>query len=174
MFLLKQILKLIKLLHTDEGTLALALGFALSLFPAFAGFGSILGLVSLFIVLFFRVQMGAYFLGIFFFSIVSLPLLGTFNSLGLSLLENPSLTTFWTSLYENPIWHWLKFNHTQILGGQVIALLAFPFMFFIFKILIQKYQHTVVKKFKNTKLYKYFSKTSAVIGYNNILDSMRS
>lgn len=173
MFILKQILKLIKLLHTDEGTFALALGFSLSLFPALGGYVSILGLSSLIIVLVFRVQMGAYFLGSFLFALLSLPFLSLFNSIGLSLLQNPSLTPFWTILYQNPLMHWLKFNHTQVLGGQVVALIFFPFSLLVFKYLIEKYKNTVVKRFKNSKVYKYFSKTSLVIGYNNILDGIK-
>ncbi len=173
MFILKQILKLIQLLHADEGTFALALGFSLSLFPAFGGYTSILGLLSVLIVMIFRVQMGAYFLGTFLFALISLPFSNIFNSIGLWLLTKPSLETFWTSLYQNPLMHWLKFNHTQVLGGQVAALILFPFSLILFQYLIRKYQNTVVKAFKNTKVYKYFSKTSLVIGYNNILDGIR-
>lgn len=173
MFILKQILKLIKLLHTDEGTFALALGFSLSLFPSLSGFTSFLGLISLLIVLVFRVQMGAYFLGAFFFSLLSTPFLNYFHQIGLYLLQNPELQNMWTHLYQNPLAHWLKFNHTQVLGGQIVSLILFPFAFLTFNYLILKYKNIVVLKFKNSKIYNYFSRTSIVIGYNNLLDGLK-
>ena len=173
MFILKQLIKLIRLLHADEGALSLALGFSLSLFPGFAGFASILGLLTLILVIFFRVQMGAYFLGFFFFSILSIAISSPINSVGYSLLTNPSLESFWTTLYKMPVMHWLKFNHTAVLGGQVIATILFPFAFLLFNFLIQKYQKTVVKKVKESKAYKWFVKTTFFLNYNNVLESLK-
>lgn len=174
MFILKQIIKLIRLLHADEGALALALGFSLSLFPAFSGFASILGLLSLLIVLLFRVQMGAYFLGYFLFSLISLPFLSLFHQLGLYVLTLKNLDGLFTVLSNSPLLHWLKFNHTQVLGGQILALTLFPFALWGFKALIEKYKATVVQKVKETKFYKYFTKTSAFLNYNNLLESLKS
>jgi uncharacterized protein (TIGR03546 family) len=174
MFLLKQIIKLIRLLHADEGSFALALGFSLSLFPAFSGFASILGLFSLLIVIIFRVQMGAYFLGYFLFSLISLPFLPYFHELGLKVLTLENLNSFFTIFSNSPAMHWLKFNHTQVLGGQLIALFLFPVSLVGFKILIDKYKATVVQRVKETKFYKYFTKTSAFLNYNNILESLKS
>lgn len=171
MFILKQLIKLIRLLHADEGSFSLALGLSLSLFPGFAGFASILGALTLLIVLLFRVQMGAYFLGYFFFSLLSLPLTKLCNQIGYSLLTNTSLEPTWTVLYQWPVMHWLKFNHTLILGGQVVALVISIPAFFVFYALIEKYKQTVVQKLKGTKLYKNFVRTTFFINYNNILRS---
>jgi uncharacterized protein (TIGR03546 family) len=173
MFILKQIIKLIRLLHADEGALSLALGFSLSLIPGFAGFASVLGLLTLILVIFFRIQMGAYFLGFFFFSLLSITLSSPINSVGYALLTNPSLESFWTMLYTWPLMHWLKFNHTSVLGGQVIALMLFPFVFIIFNFLIQKYQKTVVRQVKESNAYKWFVKTTFFLNYNNILESLK-
>lgn len=174
MFILKQLIKLIRLLHTNNGALSLALGFSLGLFPGFAGYMSIMGLFTLLLVIFFRVQMGAYFLGYFFFSLVSLSLLEPMNSLGLYFLKLPALESMWTLFYSWPVMHWLKFNHTLVLGGQILAFVLFPFVFLILNALIQKYQQTVVKMVKESRPYKWFVRTSFFINYNYILQSLKS
>lgn len=174
MYILKQIIKLIRLLHAEEGSLNIAFAISLSIFPAFAGFMSIFGLLTLLLVIVFRVQMGAYFLGFLFFSIISLLFLSPINAIGLNLLTAPSLEPLWTQLYTWPLMHWLKFNHTMVMGGQVLALILFPFCLIAFKYLVEKYQRTVVQKLKNTKLYKGFVKTSFFLNYNNILESIKN
>jgi uncharacterized protein (TIGR03546 family) len=114
MFLIRQLIKLIRLLHQDEGVLLLSIGFSLSVFSGWCGWASILGLLSLVVALFFRVQLGAYFLGTGLFALISLPLLSTFHNLGKQILENESLKPLWTSMYENPVFHWLKYNNTVV------------------------------------------------------------
>jgi uncharacterized protein (TIGR03546 family) len=118
--------------------------------------------------------MGAYFLGFFFFSILSLLFLSPINAIGLNVLTAQSLEPLWTVLYTWPLMHWLKFNHTLVMGGQILALVLFPFCFIAFKFLVEKYQQTVVQKLKNTKLYKGFVRTSFFLSYNNILNSIKN
>ena len=140
MYILKQIIKLIRLLHAEEGSFNIALAISLSLFPGFAGFMSIFGLLTMLVVIFFRIQMGAYFLGYFFFSLLSLALLGPLNRIGHAVLMAPPLENFWTTLYDWPLMHWLNYNHTLVMGGQILALILFPFSLVLFNFLIQKYQ----------------------------------
>ncbi len=174
MFILKQLIKLIQLLHTDEGTASLALGFSLALLPAFAGFASVLGLLTLLLVIFFRIQMGAYFLGYFFFSLVSLLLLRPMNSLGYQILTSASLKPIWLSASKWPLMHWLNFNNTLVVGGQIYALIALPFVFIFLKKIIQKYKTTVVVRFRNTKFYRFFERSSLIIKYNNVLKTLKN
>ncbi len=172
MYILKQVIKLIRLLHAEEGAFNIALAISLSLFPAFAGFMSVFGLLTLILVVFFRVQMGAYFLGYFFFSILSLTILTPMNVIGLKILTAPSFLSIWTQFYQWPVMHWLKYNDTLVMGGQILALILFPLCLWIFNYLVQKYQKTIVLKMKNTKIYKGFVKTSFFLNYNNILESL--
>lgn len=158
--------------HKSENAFVLALSFSLSLFPGFTGLTSFFGFMSLFIALIFRVQLGAYFIGYFAFSLLSIPFLTYFDSIGESLLMNESLNPFWTQLYQWPVMHWLNFNHTTSLGGQVFALLLIIPSFFIFHFLILKYQTSVVQRLKSNKLYNSFMKSSLVLKYNTILESL--
>lgn len=173
MFIIKQLIKLIQLLHKDEGAFALALGLSLSIFPGFAGYISVLGFLSLIIVIFFRVQMGAYFIGYFFFSLMSLLLNSLFNKVGLYLLLNKSLEPLWQNLYGSPTFHWFRFNHSLVMGGQVLGLALFPVFLAAFYFLILKYQRTVAQKLRETKFYKSFLKFSLVIKYNNVIKSIK-
>lgn len=174
MFIIRQLIKLIRLLHQNEGAFLLAFGFSLGCLPGFAGWASILGVISAFIALFFRVQLGAYLLGTAAFSLISLPMVGSFHSVGQKLLYSESLKPLWTSMYENPVFHWLKFNHTVTMGASLIALLALPVIFIVSYILVIKYQETVLVRLKQTKFYKAFMKSSLVLLYSKYLEQIES
>lgn len=172
MFIIRQIIKLIRLLHQNEGAFLLAFGFSLGIFTGFAGWTSLLGLLSVVIAVFFRVQLGAFFLGSAVFSLLSLPLIGSFHAVGKSLLQAPWLKPLWTMMYEHPIFHWLKFNYTITAGASFVALLVFPLMLVITYVLVVKYQQAVLTRLKETKSYKAFMKSSLVLLYLKYLDQV--
>ena len=68
---MKQIINLIRLLHSDTGQNQIATGLAFGVFLGFAPFISIQTLLVLFIVFIFRVQLGAAFLSAFFFKLIA-------------------------------------------------------------------------------------------------------
>lgn len=170
MFFIRQLIKLIRLLHQDEGALLLSIGFSLGIFAGWCGWVSILGFLSLVIALVFRVQLGAYFLGSAIFAVLSLPLLTTFHTLGKQILQNESLKPLWTSLYQQPVFHWFKFNNTVVMGGSLMALLAFPFIFALTYWGIVKYQKAVLSKIRQTKIYKFFIKSTPIVLYQKYIE----
>ena len=171
--LIKQLINLIRLLHSDTGQAQIAAGLAFGVFLGFAPFLSLQTVLVLFVVFIFRVQLGAAFLSAFFFKFVAFLLDPVADPIGRTLLENKSLRPLWTSMYNVPLLPMTRFNNSIILGSFALSILLCPVLYFVFKMLVVKYQTTVVqifeasrawKLFKATKLFDWYSKYRNLYG----------
>jgi uncharacterized protein (TIGR03546 family) len=158
--LLKQIFALFKMLNSETGTnqiaAGVAAGFILGMTPAF----SLQTLLVFLVIFFFRVQIGAAFLTAFFFKFAAFLLDPVFHQVGMSVLESPGLKPIFTTLYNMPIVPFTRFYNTIVMGSAVVTILAAPFMFIFSRVLIKKYRHSVVERFKTTKFWKAIQATS--------------
>ncbi|AZZ37523.1 DUF2062 domain-containing protein [Bdellovibrio sp. qaytius] len=152
--LFKQLLNLIKLLHSENGTTQIAWGLTLGAFLGFSPFFSLQTILVLFILFFFRVQFGAAFLSAFVFKLVAFLIDPLADSLGQWALEEPSLRPLWTKLYNIPIIPYTRFNNSIVMGSFLVALILSPFLYFMFIFMIKKYRTTVAVRFENSKVYK--------------------
>lgn len=168
--LIKQLINLIKLLHSDSGQNQIAAGLAFGVFLGFAPFFSIQTVFVLFIVFIFRVQLGAAFLSAFFFKFVAYLLDPVADPLGRALLENESLRPLWTQMYNVPILPMTRFNNSINMGSFAISIILCPILYFVFKILIIKYQQNFVEKFESTNLWKAFKATKFYVWYTKYND----
>lgn len=157
--LIKQILNLIRLLHSDTGQNQIAAGLAFGVFLGFAPFLSIQTLFVLFIVFIFRVQLGAAFLAAFFFKFVAYLTDPIADPIGKTILELPALRELWSSMYNVPILPMTRFNNSVVMGSFIISIVLCPLLFVVFKKLIVQYQNTVVQKFQSSKVWKAFKAT---------------
>lgn len=159
-FILKQIFSFLKLLNSDTGTnqiaAGLACGFILGMAPTF----SLQTILVIFLMFFFRVQVGAATLAAFFFKFIAYILDPAFHSVGTIILEADSLKSIFTTMYNMPIIPLTRFNNSIVMGAGVFSILAFPFVFFFGKVLVLKYREKVVNKFQNTKFWKAFKATT--------------
>ena len=163
--LFKQLIGLIRLLHSDTGQGQIAAGLAFGVFLGFAPFLSIQTVLVLLIVFIFRVQLGAAFLSAFFFKFVAFVLDPVADPIGRFFLENVSLRPLWTSLYNLPLLPMTRFNNSIVLGSFVISLLLCPVLYFIFKKIIAQYQANVVQKFESSKFWKLMKASKVYLWY---------
>lgn len=157
--LIKQIINFIRLLHSDTGQNQVAAGLAFGVFLGFAPFISIQTLLVLFIVFIFRVQLGAAFLSAFFFKFVAFLLDPVADPIGRSLLENESLRPLWTYMFNVPFLPMTRFNNSIVLGSFMISIILCPILYYVFKLLIIKYQTTLVRKVESSKAWKALKAT---------------
>lgn len=158
-FILKQIFSLIKLLNSDTETTPIAAGVALGLILGFAPAFSLQTILVIFLLFFFRIQIGAATLAAFFFKFMAYLLDPVSNHLGATVLEMDALRPIFTTLYNMPIVPFTKFYNSIVMGSGVVSLiLALP-TFFLAKILIAKYRVHFVERFKATKLWKFVKAT---------------
>ncbi|MAF79082.1 MAG: TIGR03546 family protein [Halobacteriovoraceae bacterium] len=158
--ILKQIFTLLKLLNSETETNQIAagvsFGFILGMTPAL----SLQTLLIFFLCLLFRIQLGAMFVSLFFFSFIAFILDPLFHSAGLFVLQLDSLQGIFTTLYNLPIIPMTRFYNTLVMGSGVISIILSPFVFITSKILIVKYRKSVVERFKDTKFFKALKATS--------------
>ncbi|MCB0415519.1 MAG: TIGR03546 family protein [Bdellovibrionales bacterium] len=157
--LLKQIFQLFKLLNSDTGTnqiaAGIAAGFILGMTPAF----SLQTILVLFIIFFFRVQIGAAFMFAAFFKFSAFLLDPLFDSVGQSILRISSMQELYKTLYNMPIVPFTRFNNSIVMGSGIVAIILSPVIFILAKFLIQKYRLSVVEKFKSSKFFKALKAT---------------
>ena len=158
--LLKQLFGFLKLLNSDKGENQIAAGIACGLILGFAPSFSLQTLLVIVILFFFRIQIGAAFLGMFFFSIIAWVFDPVFNSIGMNVLEMGSLKGLYTAMYNIPIIPFTKFNNSVVMGSLVLSFVLAPIVFFLSRILIVKYRISVFEKFKETKFFKAVKATS--------------
>jgi uncharacterized protein (TIGR03546 family) len=158
--LLKQIFGFLKLLNSDKGENQIAAGLACGLILGFAPSFSLQTLVVIVVLFFFRVQVGAAFLGMFFFSIAAWIFDPLFHSIGMKILEIGSLKGLYTAMYNLPIVPFTKFNNSVVMGSLVLSFILAPFIYILSKILIVKYRIAVFEKFKETKFFKAVKATA--------------
>jgi uncharacterized protein (TIGR03546 family) len=152
--LLKLIQSIIKTLHSagTPGQVAagMALGSALGLTP-------LMNLHNLFIfslLVLFNLSFGGGMLGWMLFVPVGFLLDPMFHAIGLSLLEEPSLRSLWTTLTNTPVLPYTNFNNTVVLGSFVSwVVLAIP-IFFAARYGVARYRATVGERVRQSRLYK--------------------
>lgn len=157
--LTRQIIALIRLLHSETGQNQIASGLAFGVFLGFAPFLSLQTLFVLFVVFLFRVQLGAAFLSAFFFKFVAFLLDPVADPIGRALLEQESLRPLWTKMYNVPLLPMTRFNNSIVMGSFIISLALCPILFFAFRSMILKYRVSVVSHVESTKVWKALKAT---------------
>ncbi len=127
--LIKQLIGLIQLLHSDTGQNQIAAGLSFGVFLGFAPFMSLQTLLVLFFVFILRVQLGAAFLSAFFFKFIAYLLDPVADPIGRQLLENETLRPLWTKMYNIPLLPMTRFNNSIILGSFAISVILCPILF---------------------------------------------
>ncbi|MFP5457118.1 MAG: TIGR03546 family protein [Bacteriovoracia bacterium] len=159
-FLLKQIFGFFKLLHSETGNNQLAWGIALGFVLGMTPVLSLQSLLVFLILFFFRVQIGAAFLAAFFFKFIAFLLDPVFDRVGQWALEAQGLQSLYTDLYNMPIVPFTRFNNSIVMGAGIVAFLLVPFVLAGSKWAIVKYRVAVVERFRDTKLFKLWTKTA--------------
>jgi uncharacterized protein (TIGR03546 family) len=158
--LLKQIFGLLKLLNSDTGTnqiaAGIAAGFVLGMTPSF----SLQTIIIIFLILIFRIQIGAVFLSAFFCTFFAYILDPVFVAVGNHVLEMDILKDTFIMLYNLPIIPFTRFNNSLVMGSGIVAFLLSPIVFLLTKVLIKKYREKVLDKLSQTKLWNAVKATS--------------
>ena len=172
--MIQQVIKLIRLIHSETDPRQISLGFALGMVPGLTPFKSLHNVLVLLVLLFFRANYGAAMLSWAVFSILAFALDPLFHQFGLFLLRDvTALQGLWTTLYNAPIIPYTRFNNSVLMGSLVISLLAFYPVYWGGKVMVVKYRETVMERlnrlkivqvFRASDLYKWYSRVSKLSG----------
>ena len=142
--MLDTLAKLLKALNSESAPGQIAVAFSLSLIVAMTPTFSVHNLFILLLALVLRINFSAFIVGFAGFSLIAWFADRYAARLGESLLTNPGLQDTWTALYQNDFWRLTAFNHSLVLGGLVISLLAFVPVFLLTRVLINLYRQRVI------------------------------
>ncbi len=152
--LVKLLQSLVKALHSEGTPGQVAAGIAL---------GSILGLTPLVslhnavvfgLIVLLNVSFPAAMLGWALFVPAGFLLDPLFDWIGHTLLFTPSLTSFWTSLYNMPVVPLTNFNNTVVLGSLVFAVVSFLPVYLVCRWAVARYRATIGERVRQSKWYR--------------------
>lgn len=142
--MLTMLAKLLKALNSESAPWQIALAFSLALIVALTPMFSLHNALVLLLAFVLRINLSAFFLGVAAFSLLAVAIDPFSVRLGESLLANPALQSTWTTLYQSDFWRMTAFNHTLVLGGLIISLMAFVPVFMLSKVLINLYRDRLI------------------------------
>lgn len=157
--------KLFHALNSDSSIRQIALAIALGFIFALAPFFSLHNLVILFFVLLIKVHLGSFILSVGFFSALSYLLSPVTVWVGESLLTAEALNPLFTTMYQLSWFKLAHWHHTYTFGAIVLGIaLSIP-VYFVAKVLIEKYRvhimaffqkFKIVQALKASKFYKIY------------------
>ena len=163
--IIKQIISLIRLLHSENGTHQIVWGITLGCFLGFAPLISIQALFVLLILLVFNIQFGAAFISAFAFKFIAYLFDPVADQFGQFLLEHPDLKNIWTTLYNTPLVPFTRFNNSIVMGSLIVSLILSPIIYILSFYLIKKYREVIVKKVSESKTWKAFMASKIYFWY---------
>lgn len=165
MIALKLLVKFVKVLNSETSSASLAAAVVLGLFLGFVPILTLQGILAVLVVLFFRVNIAAAFLGFAVFKLSGLALAPAFHALGAALLEAPGLFGFWSWAVHAPLLSLCNLNHSVTLGGTLAAFVLAAPVFFVVRALVNQYRDRFnewfvglgfVTAFRGSKLYRLY------------------
>lgn len=149
--------------ETENWQLAMAVvcGFALAFLPLM----SLQTVVVLLIVCFLRVNIGLLLIVLPPCLVLSWAFSGPIVSLGECLLNAPSYSELWTTLYQQDWFRLARLNHTLVLGATVVVLVLVVPLYWFAWVAVSQYrthilawmnQMKVAKLLRSTELFQRF------------------
>lgn len=166
LLIIKFLAKIVSILNGEISPKQIAAGFALGVWIGLLPVRGLMPIVLLLLSFVLNVNLAILFVAAGIFKLVAYLIDPIANQLGFHLLTNvPSLTAFWTKLYNTPIVPYTNFNNTIVLGSFVIGFVLLIPMYFIGKWGIVNYrakyrekflQSRVMQVIKASTFYKYY------------------
>ena len=167
--MLRMIAKLLKVLNSETEPGQISLGFCFAMIAGLTPFASLHNILVILLVLFLRVNLSAFIVGLPVFTGLSYALDPVSHLLGRTLLTSDALEGLWTSLYNSTFFRLAHFNNTVLMGSLVLSLLLFVPLYLIANVLIRKYRRhflswiektRVMQMFKAGRIYHYYKTAS--------------
>jgi uncharacterized protein (TIGR03546 family) len=165
---IESIAKLIKVLNSETEPGQISLGLCLSMIAGFTPVLSLHNLLVLLLVLVLRTNLSAFILGWVFFSALAFVLDPLFHKMGLAILTAPSLSEFWTGLY-NSVWFRLdRLNNTIVMGSLLFSLVLFIPGMILFNLLIRRYREHLLAWVRKTRVMQMVKATKIFQIYQSL------
>lgn len=157
--------KLLKALNSEASPSQISLAVCFALIMALTPLLSWHNAIVLLLALVIKVNLSAFIVSLGLFSLLAWFVDPYSASLGEQILTAPGLQETWTSLYQIDFLRITKFNHTLVMGGLVVSLIAFLPVFFLCRFLVVQYRAKllvwveklwIAKLIKGSKFYRIY------------------
>ena len=162
--MLKTIAKFLKILNSDAEPGQISLGFAFAMIAGFTPLMSLHNLLVLLLILFLRVNLSSFLLGLALFPTLAFALDPLFHQIGLAILTLPALSDLWTALYNSTLWRLERFNNSIVMGSLIVSLALFVPMVLVGNVLVRRYREHVLQWVMRTRVMQAFQ-ASKLFGY---------
>jgi uncharacterized protein (TIGR03546 family) len=152
--MLSLLAKLLKALNSESSTRQIALAIALALIFALSPIVSLQAFLILFVVLLIRVNLASFLVAAALFEGINIALSDVSVAVGAWLLTSEFSSNVFSSLYQ---FDWFKlgqWHHTYNLGSLVFGILLAVPVYFIAKLLVEKYRAHVKAYFEKLAIVK--------------------
>ncbi len=159
------LVKLLKALNSEQSPAQLASAICLAIILGLTPILSLHNLFILLIALWFRVNLSLLIISYPLFALIGYLMSPVFDSVGLTLLQLPSLVPMWESFFNTLIGRWSNFYYSGVIGSFVVSVVMAITLFPILKISVVAYrdkfmkyvaQFGVVKMLKASKLWQMY------------------
>ncbi len=163
--MLSMLAKLLKALNSEAQPGQIALAMALALVVALTPTFSLHNVLIVLLAFVLRTNLSAFFVAFAGFSAIAWFADPYLAGLGEQLLTHAALQETWTALYQNDFWRMTAFNHTLVLGGLVVGVLAFVPVLLLSRWLVVQYRERllawvnrlrIAQLLKGTKFYRIY------------------
>ncbi len=166
--MLRMIANLLKVLNSeaDPGQISLALCF--SMVAGLTPFWSLHNVLVVLLVLFLRVNLSAFLLGLALFSGLAFLLDPLFHVMGLAVLTAAPLEGLWTALYNSTLWRLERFNNSIVMGSLLFSLLFFAPVYYGANLAILRYREHVMQWILQTRIMQAFTASRLYSLYQSV------
>ncbi len=136
--------------HPGDIAHAVAMGLLLAAIPK----GNLLWVLSFSVLLFVRVNKGAFFLSLILLSFVTPLADGFFDAFGYFILNLKPTEPLFVALVNTPFVGLTRFNNSVVAGSLAAGLLAYAPAYLLVRLLVRLYRTKLQPKIVNSKAYK--------------------
>ena len=146
--------KLLKALNSEQSPGQLAVAISLAIMMGFTPLISLHNLLIVLIALWFRVNLSLLIISYPLFALIGYLLSPMFESIGLNILQMPSLLPIWESFFNTLFGRWSNFYYAGVMGSFVVGLIVAVIMFPLVKYSVTAYRQKWLVKFEQFKVAK--------------------
>ncbi len=148
------LVKLLKALNSEQSPGQLAFAVSLAIILGFTPLLSLHNLIILLVALWFRVNLSLLIVSYPLFALSGYLLSPFFESVGLNILQMPSLLPFWESFFNTLFGRWSNFYYSGVMGSFVVGLVTAIIVFPLAKFAIVAYREKWLQRFNQFKIMK--------------------
>lgn len=151
--------KFFRLLSSDIEPYQLSLGLCFGLVAGISPTLTVQSVMVIFLIIILRANVSMFLLSYAAVSLIAYLADPVIIAVGKSVLELSSLNELFTQMYNSGLWRFLNFNNTAAMGSLIIAAVAILPVYIISLILIKRYRTVIEQHWKNSRLFKFISKS---------------